>query len=128
MNTAVTDIPRRLLRLEGFAAFIAALVAYRLVGGSSLLFAGLFLVPDLSMLAYLVGPERGSTGYNAVHTYLAPGLVAGAMLLRLIPVFWQVPLIWLCHIGLDRALGLGLKYPTAFRETHLSPPGGRAAA
>jgi hypothetical protein len=31
----------------------------------------------------------------------------------------QVSLIWLAHIGLDRAVGYGLKYPTAFKETHL---------
>jgi hypothetical protein len=31
----------------------------------------------------------------------------------------QLALIWLGHIGLDRALGYGLKYPTAFKDTHL---------
>jgi hypothetical protein len=30
-----------------------------------------------------------------------------------------VALIWLAHIGMDRALGFGLKYPTGFRDTHL---------
>jgi hypothetical protein len=28
-------------------------------------------------------------------------------------------LIWLAHIGLDRTLGYGLKYPTFFEDTHL---------
>lgn len=119
MNTAVTGAARLLLRLEGLTAFVAVLAAYRLVGGSWLLFVVLFLVPDLSMLAYLGGPRRGALGYNAIHTYLAPGLLAVAMAVQLVPVFWQVPLIWLGHIGLDRALGFGLKYPTAFRDTHL---------
>jgi hypothetical protein len=32
---------------------------------------------------------------------------------------FALALIWLAHIGLDRALGYGLKYPTAFRHTHL---------
>lgn len=82
--------------------------------------SALFLVPDVSMVAYLTDPKRGAVGYNAIHTYLAPALLAGAMALRLIPVFWQVPLIWLGHIGLDRALGFGLKYPAAFRDTHLA--------
>jgi hypothetical protein len=31
----------------------------------------------------------------------------------------QLALIWLGHIGMDRALGYGLKYPTAFKDTHL---------
>ena len=31
----------------------------------------------------------------------------------------QVALIWLTHIGFDRLLGYGLKYPSAFTDTHL---------
>ena len=31
----------------------------------------------------------------------------------------QLALIWLGHIGMDHALGYGLKYPTAFGDTHL---------
>lgn len=128
MNTPVTGTPRLLLRLEGFIAFIAALVAYRFVGGSWLLFAGLFLLPDLSMVAYLAGPQRGAVGYNAVHTYLAPALLTGTMALHLIPAIWEVPLIWVSHIGLDRALAFGLKYPNAFRATHLGQPDARTPA
>jgi hypothetical protein len=28
-------------------------------------------------------------------------------------------LIWTAHIGVDRLLGFGLKYPTRFQDTHL---------
>jgi hypothetical protein len=28
-------------------------------------------------------------------------------------------LIWTSHIGFDRLLGYGLKYPTRFNDTHL---------
>jgi hypothetical protein len=31
----------------------------------------------------------------------------------------EVGLIWLTHIGVDRAVGYGLKYPTGFKDTHL---------
>ena len=31
----------------------------------------------------------------------------------------QLALIWLSHIGIDRAIGYGLKYPSAFKDTHL---------
>jgi Domain of unknown function (DUF4260) len=32
----------------------------------------------------------------------------------------QVALIWLAHIGIDRAVGLGFKYADAdFQDTHL---------
>ena len=119
MNTPVTGAPRVLLRLEGLFVLVATIAAYRMVNGSWLLFAALFLVPDLSAVAYLVGPSTGARAYNCVHTYLAPGLVAGAMAMVLLPAYWQVPLIWIGHIGLDRAVGYGLKYPSAFRDTHL---------
>ena len=33
-------------------------------------------------------------------------------------------LIWLAHIGFDRALGYGLKYTQGFRYTHLGRVGG----
>ena len=28
-------------------------------------------------------------------------------------------IIWLAHIGFDRVLGYGIKYETAFKDTHL---------
>ncbi|HEY2386937.1 MAG TPA: DUF4260 family protein, partial [Candidatus Binatia bacterium] len=34
-------------------------------------------------------------------------------------------LIWLAHIGMDRLLGYGLKYPTSFHHTHLGRIGTR---
>jgi hypothetical protein len=32
--------------------------------------------------------------------------------------------VWLGHIGMDRLLSFGLKYPDRFRHTHLSSPHG----
>jgi len=34
-----------------------------------------------------------------------------------------VGLIWAAHVGIDRALGFGLKYPSAFTDTHLGSIG-----
>ncbi len=82
-------------------------------------FALLFLVPDLSMLAYLAGPTGGRLNYNLAHTYafaLAPCLPD---LRRSGSAAMAGGLIWIAHIGLDRALGYGLKYPTGFGDTHL---------
>jgi len=31
----------------------------------------------------------------------------------------SLALIWFSHIGMDRLVGYGLKYPTAFKDTHL---------
>jgi hypothetical protein len=38
-----------------------------------------------------------------------------------------VALIWFAHIGMDRALGYGLKYETGFNDTHLGRIGSVAS-
>jgi hypothetical protein len=39
------------------------------------------------------------------------------------PLTLSIALIWLAHIGIDRALGFGLKYSAGFGFTHLGPVG-----
>ncbi|MYZ48831.1 DUF4260 domain-containing protein [Propylenella binzhouense] len=115
--------PRRVvtlpLRLEGLFIAAIALFVYAVGGTSWWLFALLFLVPDLSMLCYLAGPGAGAVGYNAVHTYAAPILLGAAGWFGNHGMLITLALIWTAHIGIDRALGFGLKQPTGFRDTHL---------
>jgi hypothetical protein len=126
MHTAVTGTPLVLLRLEGLAALVAATVAYQGIGASWTAFAALLLVPDLGLLGYFAGPRVGALTYNTVHTYLGPVGVAATAYVGDAAGAWPFCLIWLAHIGMDRALGLGLKYPEAFNATHLGTVG-RAA-
>jgi len=46
-------------------------------------------------------------------------MVGAASVILAAPQWIPYALIWLAHIGIDRALGYGLKYPTFFRDTHL---------
>jgi hypothetical protein len=110
---------RAVLRLEGATAFAAAIALYGHAGFSWLAFAILFLAPDLSMLAYLVGPRAGALAYNLVHTYAlaVPPALAGFALGS--TVASALALIWVAHIGFDRMLGYGLKYSSGFGDTHL---------
>lgn len=111
--------PRLLLRLEGLGALGIALLLYHAVGGAWALFGMLFFAPDLGILAYLGGRRLGAITYNALHTYLWPALMfaAGFTLGRSLPM--ALALIWTAHIGVDRVLGLGLKYSDqAFMDTH----------
>jgi Domain of unknown function (DUF4260) len=111
--------PRWILHLEGAAIFVAVLYFYRAGHYPWWLFAALFLVPDVSMIGFVKDANWGSATYNLVHTLTLPLLLLGGALfpggLRWIPY----ALIWLAHIGFDRALGYGLKYPTFFKDTHL---------
>ncbi|HUG63750.1 MAG TPA: DUF4260 domain-containing protein [Gaiellaceae bacterium] len=112
-------LPRRLLHLEGLAVAVGSLVFYFDAGYGWLLLIVLVLAPDLSMLGYLGGPRLGSLTYDAVHTYVGPVALGAIGVVGGYKAAVQVALIWLAHIGLDRFLGYGLKYPTGFKDTHL---------
>jgi Domain of unknown function (DUF4260) len=113
--------PKPLLHLEGAAVLITSIFAYHRENGSWLLFAILFLAPDLSMAGYFAGPRLGAFTYNAIHTYLGPFVLAGYSILTGHQEPLWVATIWIAHIGFDRMLGFGLKYPTNFKDTHLAP-------
>ena len=108
--------------------FFTAVLAYAHWHLNWMWFAVLLLAPDLSMLGYLAGPRIGARCYNLGHTYatallvLAAGL--GASLVghpRL--ALLGIGLIWCAHIGMDRAIGYGLKSTDGFHTTHLGPRG-----
>jgi len=111
--------PRRLLHLEGLGVLGAALVLYFEAYYGWLPLVILFLAPDLSMLGYLGGPAVGAFSYDLVHTYALPLGLGIVGVLGDSGTAVQLALIWAAHIGLDRPLGYGLKYPTAFKDTHL---------
>jgi hypothetical protein len=108
-----------LLRLEGLAVATVTALLYARTGSSWWLFAALWLAPDLSMLGYLVGSRWGARIYNAIHTYVTPATLAVAALLLSTHGLLPIALIWANHIGVDRLLGYGLKYPAGFGWTHL---------
>jgi hypothetical protein len=110
---------RSLLRLEGLATAAVATVFYARTGASWWMYAALFLVPDLSMLGYLGGPRLGARIYNAIHSYITPATLAVSALLLGADELVPFALIWVSHIGVDRLLGYGLKYPDGFGRTHL---------
>ena len=112
-------LPRTLLRFEGLAVGAAALAVYFDRDYNWALFLLLALAPDLSFIGYLAGTRVGAAAYNALHTYVGPVALGTIGLLVDSDRSVQIALIWLAHIGIDRMLGYGLKYPTAFRDTHL---------
>ena len=116
---AATGGVRTLLRLEGLTLFAGMTLLYAAWDGSWLVYAILFLAPDLSFAAYLAGPKPGAILYNAAHSYMAPVslMVAGFALSS--PLTLSIAMIWMAHIGIDRALGYGLKYSAGFGFTHL---------
>ncbi len=116
----VLSLPRLLLHLEGLAVFLASVALYAHLGANGWIFALLLLAPDLSMIGYLVDARLGSLTYNAAHTYTLPLALGVLSLLGGWHTGAQLALIWTAHIGIDRAAGYGLKYPTTFHDTHFN--------
>ena len=110
---------RLLLRLEGLALAVAGVVLYAHGDHSWWLFVLLALAPDLAFVGYVAGPTVGATTYNLMHNLVFPTALGVA------GVVWDsdravaIALIWLVHIGVDRVIGYGLKYPSGFKDTHL---------
>lgn len=123
ITTFVNGWPRHILRLEGLSLLAGACWMFQVLHLSWSFFAILFLAPDLSMLGYLVNPKIGAAFYNAAHTTLLYGPLAAIGYLSGSSLFLAAGLIGLAHIGLDRLLGYGLKYPAGFGYTHLGPMG-----
>jgi hypothetical protein len=128
MDGAVRGVPRALLRVEGGVVLAVSVAFYVLGGGGWGLFAVLFLVPDVSMLGYFAGPVVGAAAYNAGHSYVVPAVLGAVGVLGGYPLAVLLALIWVAHIGFDRLVGYGLKYGTAFGDTHLGRVGGRGRA
>lgn len=88
----------------------------------------LFLAPDMSLVGYLGGSKAGAFTYNLVHhkgsgiALLLGGLYAAE------PVAYLIGLLLFAHSAFDRMLGYGLKYPDAFRHTHLGSMGMKKGA
>lgn len=108
------------LRLEGLAVLISAFICYASTYSNLWkIFFILFFAPDISFLGYLIDKKVGAFVYNVMHSYVSP-LCIGIL-------FWSLSftdlnyiiLIWVAHIGFDRALGYGLKYSSGFTSTHL---------
>ena len=116
---AVTGGVKLLLRLEGLTLFVGMVMLYAAWDGSWVVFALLFFVPDLSFLAYLSDARSGAIVYNAAHSYMAPVTLLTLGFGFASPLVLSIALIWLAHIGIDRALGYGLKYSAGFGFTHL---------
>lgn len=110
---------KTLLKIEELFLFGLSLFLFSGLDYSWGWYALLFLTPDLSMIGYLRGPRFGAWTYNLIHH---KGLATALYLLGHLlanPALQFAGTILLGHSSLDRVFGYGLKYPDAFKNTHL---------
>ena len=118
---------KTLLKLEEVAQFSLSIVLFSQLPFAWWWFPALILVPDLSMLGYLINPKIGAYAYNLVH-HKAFAIAIGilGLLMNSQPLLLTGILLF-GHAAMDRMMGYGLKYPDSFEHTHLGRIGKTAA-
>jgi hypothetical protein len=111
--------PPFLLRMEGLALLVAALVVWSHVELAGWILIVTLLLPDLGLLGYALGPMWGARVYNLTHTLALPLILGARALHSGTRILLAAAVVWAAHIGMDRTVGFGLKYPDSFRRTHL---------
>ena len=118
---------KTLLKLEEVAQFVLSIVVFSQLPFAWWWFPALILVPDLSMLGYLVNSKIGAYAYNLIH-HKAVGIGIGALgFLLHDPTLLLTGTVLFGHSSMDRMMGYGLKYPDDFTNTHLGRIGQNAA-
>lgn len=115
----VNGRPLLWLQAEGLAVAVAGLVVYASTDWSWWWVAVLFLVPDLSWIAYVAGNRVGAWFYNAAHSAPLPLALLAAGAAWDSNAFTAAGAVGLFHLGLDRLLRYGLKYDHSFGHTHM---------
>jgi len=110
---------RLFLRIEALAIFGAGIAAYGQLGGPWLALVPLLFVPDISMIGFVRNARLGALTYDVGHNLGTAGAALGLGLWLGVGWLAIAGAVLVAHIGMDRVLGYGLKYPTEFKDTHL---------
>ncbi len=114
---------KTLLKLEYLFFLILGIYAFAQTGLSWWWFLGLFFVPDISMLGYLVNTKTGAFCYNLFH-HFGTGILCFLLGKYLgITEVEVAGIILFSHSAFDRILGYGLKFTNGFGNTHLGKIG-----
>jgi len=106
-------------RIEAGFIFLACLYFYLHAHFNIIWFVILLFTIDIFMLGYFINNKVGAQMYNIGHSFIIPPilLVLGTVIHNNYLIAFS--LIWLAHIGWDRAFGYGLKFSSGFKDTHL---------
>jgi len=121
MNYKMNNI----IKLEELGQFLLAILLFSQLNFAWWVFPACLLLPDVSMLGYLINTRVGALSYNIFHHKLVAlvifilGFLAGDQNATLIGI------ILFGHSAMDRMFGYGLKFADDFRNTHLGRIGKR---
>lgn len=112
-----------LQRAEGLAVFIAATAVYFHSDYNWIVYLLLLFAFDISMIGYAINARIGAITYNIGHSMIAPALLTVLYVFHQSDLVLGLTCLWFAHIGIDRALGYGLKLSSSFHDTHLGKIG-----
>lgn len=112
---------KQMLQLEQLAQLALAVAGLYLVPVHvpGWLWPILFLLPDVSMLGYLMGNGAGAIAYNIAHHKMTAAVVIAIAGVVHSPILLLAGLLLWAHSAFDRVMGYGLKYSDSFHHTHL---------
>lgn len=107
-----------LLKLEEIGMFLLSIVLFSFTDYSWWVFLLLILLPDVSMIGYVLNTKIGAIFYNFFHHKAVAVMVLSVGLY--IDVDWLIlsGVILFGHASMDRIFGYGLKYSDSFHHTH----------
>lgn len=109
----------RLLKLEEVGQFLLSILLFNQLDYAWWIFPVCILLPDVSMIGYLVNAKIGAWLYNIFHhkfvaiAVLTAGFWFGNSAIQLTGI------ILFGHSAMDRIFGYGLKFNDNFKHTHL---------
>ena len=110
---------KTLLKTEELAQFVLSIILFAQLPYAWWWFPALLLLPDLSMLGYLINTRIGAYAYNFAH-HKGLAIVIGIVgLLLQQPELMLTGVILFAHATMDRIAGYGLKFTDSFKNTHL---------
>ena len=110
---------KNLLILEEIAQFGLSVFLFSQLEFSWWIFPVCILLPDFSMLGYLLDPKFGARLYNFFHHKMTAVIVLIVGYILHLPIMELSGIILLGHSSMDRIFGYGLKFSDDFRHTHL---------
>jgi Domain of unknown function (DUF4260) len=114
---------KNVIKLEELGMFLLSIYLFSQLHFAWWWYLALILLPDLSMIGYLINNKTGAICYNIFHHKgLAIAVyIIGSYLQN--EVLQLTALILFGHSSMDRMMGYGLKYFEGFKFTHLGEIG-----
>lgn len=108
-----------LLKLEELGQLLLSILLFNQLEYAWWIYPACLLLPDLSMVGYLVNPRLGALLYNFVHHKLVGIIILMVGFGMDESLLILVGIILFGHSAMDRIFGYGLKYNDDFKHTHL---------